>query len=183
MRFKILVLLPILICIICNSADAQIQHLWKDIRYVGGHAGLYNVDDERDGYNGGFMAFYHSQLEHQHPSIWGSHISDWGILGSANYFLQPESDLSLALQFSRGWWLDKTALLQLFAGPSWSEKNSLGGASTLLLSYLFSRSQEGINGGALFLQNEVYYDDSISGIKWRFSMGISIGIGTINEVQ
>lgn len=182
MRFKIPALLLIFTCFICNSTDAQLEHLWKEIGYVGAHAALYNVDEQNDGYSVGIMGFYHNQLVHQHPRTWGSHISDWGILGSANYFGEPDSDLSLTLQISKGWWLDKTALLQLFVGPSWTEKNSWGASSTLLLSYLYSLSKDAINGGALFLQNEVY-EDNMSGVKWRFSIGVSMGIGSINEIQ
>ena len=53
----------------------------------------------------------------------------------------------------------------------------------VLLSYAFSLSDNSINAGAVFLQNEGYYSNDLSGIQWRFSLGLSLGVGALNEVS
>lgn len=51
-----------------------------------------------------------------------------------------------------------------------------------LLSYAFSLSDDSINAGVIFLQSGGF-DDGLSGIQWRFSLGLSLGIGGLNEVS
>ena len=180
-KFKTITILLVMVFFVCNFADAQLGsgHEWKEFGYFGGYAGTYSIGDNNDGYFGGVMGFYHNQLKHSHPNVWGTYVSDWGFIGSGSYYRDPETDLSLAAQYSRGFWLDRTALLQFALGLSWSESYDWGVSSMVLLSYAFSLSDNSINAGALFLQSEGY--DS-NGIQWRFSLGLSIGVGALNEV-
>ena len=183
-KFKIIAFLLTTVFLISNFAYAQFDagHEWKEFGYFGAHAGTYTLSNE-NGYFVGVMGFYHNQLVHNHPRIWGRYVSDWGIIGSGSYFRDPETDLSLTAQYSKGLWLDRTALLQFALGPSWSESYGWGASSMVLISYAFSFSDDSINTGAVFLQNEGYYSDDISGIQWRFSLGLSLGVGSLNEVS
>ena len=188
-KFKIIFVLLPLVFFTSHFVYAQFGsgfgagHEWKEFGYFGGHAGSYTLGDNENGYFGGVMGFYHNQLVHSHSDIWGRYVSDWGIIGSGNYFRDPETDLSLTVQYSRGLWLDRTALLQFAAGPLWSESNSWGVSSMVLLSYAFSLSDDSINAGAVFIQSDGYSSDELSGIQWRFSLGLSIGIGALNEIN
>ena len=95
-------------------------HQWKETWYFGGHIGINSFNDD-DGYFGGVMGFYHTQLVHNHPSMLSDYISQYGIIGTGNYLREPDSDLVLTLQYSKGLWVDQTALLQVAVGPLWSE--------------------------------------------------------------
>ena len=188
-KFRIIAILLIIVFFNSDLVYAQIGsgfgagHQWKEFGYFGGHGGTYTLRDDENGFFGGVIGFYHNQLQHSHPDIWGSYVSDWGIIGSGTYFRDPETDLSLTVQYSRGLWLDRTALLQFALGPLWSESNDWGASSMVLLSYAFSLSDDSINTGAVFLQSDGYRSDEVSGFHWRFSLGISLGIGALNEVR
>ena len=184
MKFKTIAVLITIALFDCNFVHAQFGagHEWKEFGYFGGYAGTYSLRDDENGFFGGVMGFYHNQLAHRHPDVWGTYVSDWGFIGSGSYYRDPQTDLSLTAQFSKGFWLDKTALLQFALGPSWSESNGWGVSSMALLSYVFSLSEDAINAGAVFLQSEGF-DDELSGIQWRFSLGLSLGVGGINEVS
>lgn len=199
MRFKILTVLLIFACCLYDSTlhadtaweawedagtdlEAEGEHFWKEFGYAGLGAGTYNVADSQGDYFFSGLAFYHNQLAHDHPQTWTGHVSDWGVLGLASYLTGMDSDFFVTGQFSKGLWLDRTALLQLSAGPSWSEKHSWGASSTLYLSYQWSFSEDTINAGAIYIQNYIYADaDEAVGIK--FLLGISIGVGALNEVR
>ena len=130
MKIKLWVLLVFIL--LSFPVYAAGEHFWKEFGYAGLGAGTYNLNDSQDNYFLSGIAFYHSQLSHDHPKTWGKHVADWGVLGSDN------DNLFITGQFSKGLWLDRTALLQLSAGPSWSERNSWGASSTLSLSYQWS---------------------------------------------
>ena len=184
-KFKIIAFLLTTAFFTFNFAYAQFEagHEWKEFGYFGGHAGTYSLRDDENGFFGGVIGFYHNQLVHNHPRIWGRYVSDWGIIGSGNYFRDPETDLSLTAQYSRGFWLDRTALLQFALGPLWSESNGWGVSSMVLLSYAFSLSDDSINTGAIFLQSDRYFSDDFADNQWRFSLGLSLGVGGLNEVS
>lgn len=79
--------------------------------------------------------------------------------------------------------VDMPALLQFAVGPAWSESYDWGVSSMALLSYAFNLSEDSINAGAVFLQSDGYVGDELSGIQWRFSLSLSLGIGALNEVS
>ena len=53
----------------------------------------------------------------------------------------------------------------------------------VLLSYAFSLSDDSINTGAIFLQSDRYFNDDFADNQWRFSLGLSLGVGGLNEVS
>lgn len=160
------------------------EHSWKEFGYAGLGAGTYNFNDSQDDYFVSGMAFYHSQLFHHHPKAWSTHVDDWGILGSASWFMGDRDTLFVTGQFSKGLWLDKTALLQISFGPSWSDRNSWGASSTLYLSYQWSLMDNTLNAGVIFIQNDIYNDQRLDfGVGYRFSLGISIGVGALNQAR
>ena len=172
------------ICVLLLCSDfgyTQSGHQWKETWYFGGHIGINSFDDD-DGYFGGVMGFYHTQLVHSHPSMFSDYISQYGIIGTGNYLREPDSDLALTLQYSKGLWVDQTALLQLAAGPLWSESYGWGASSILLLSYKYSLSKDTFNTGALFLQSDGYLDDS-ERVQFRFLVGLSLAISALKEVN
>ena len=185
MKFKGIAVLLTVVLFVCNFAHAQFEmgHEWKEFGYFGGYAGTYSHRDNENGFFGGVMGFYHNQLAHRHPNVWGTYVSDWGIIGLGSYYRDPKTDLSLTVQLSKGFWLDRTALLQFAAGPLWSDSSDWGVSSMILLSYAFSLSDDSINAGAAFLQSDGYQNDELPGIQWRFSLGLSLGIGALNEVS
>ena len=184
MRFKLFAMLLIFTCCLCNSTIAEGEHFWKEFGYAGLGAGTYNLNDSQDDYFISGIAFYHSQLSHDHPQTWGRHVADWGVLGSVSWFMGDRNTLFVTGQFSKGLWLDRTALLQISFGPSWSEKNSWGASSTLYLSYQWSLMDNTLNAGVIFIQNDIYNDQRLNaGVGYRFSLGISTGIGALNEAQ
>lgn len=176
----LLLTLILLICLSCFGL-AEAGHEWKETWYVGGNIGINSFNDD-DGYFAGVMGFYHTQLAHTHPRMLSDYISQYGIIGTGNYLREPGSDLALTLQYSKGLWLDQTALLQLAAGPLWSESYGWGASSILLLSYKYSFSEDNFNTGALFIQSDGYFDDS-ERAQFRFLVGISLGIGQLIEVN
>ena len=179
MRSVTIIIFSVILCI----SQTKAGHEWKEFGYYGGYVGIANMADDEDSYFIGAMAFYHNQLVHDHPLAWGKYVADWGVVGLASYYRNPESDLSITAQISKGLWLDRTALLQFSAGPSWSESYGFGGSSTALLSYAFSLSQDSINAMAIFLQSEAYLNEAMAGAVWRFSLGVSVGIGELNEIS
>ena len=184
-KFKIIAVPFILLSLTCNLAAAQLEagHEWKEFRYFGASAGSHTLgDDENTYFLGGVLGFYHNQLSHTHPDVWGIHLSDWGVIGSASYLSGPPTDFSLTALYARGLWLNRRGLLQFALGPSWSEFNGWGVSSMAVYSYVFSFSKNSINSGAVFIQSEGYPGAELSPIQWRFSLSFSLGIGVLNQV-
>lgn len=184
-KFKRIAVLFTLLSLTCNLAAAPSEsgHEWKEFRYFGASAGAHGRgDDENTYFLGGVFGLYHNQLSHTHPDVWGIHLSDWGVIGSASYFSGPTTDFSLTALYARGLWLDRRRLLLFALGPSWSEFNGWGVSSMAVLSYVFRFSDNSINSGAVFIQSEGYPGAELSPIQWRFSLSFSLGMGVLNQV-
>ena len=188
MKLKILVLILTVTCFACNFAYAQLtsvetDHIWTDTTYFGASAGTYSLGEDQEGYFANAIGFYHSSLEHVNPQGGLNHFSDIGFLGTVSFFGEPEKDLSGTIQLSKGFWLNEYVLFQLAVGPAWSESNSWGWSSIAILTGTFTEwvklmvsREETINTGAVFIKTDRYAGD-IFGAKWRFSLGVSLGIG------
>ena len=188
MKLKILAIVLTVTCFACNFGYAQLRdvHRWTDIAYFGASAGTYSLGEDKEGYFANAIGFYHSSLEHINPHGGLNHFSDIGFIGAMSFFGDPEKDLSGTIQLSKGFWLNEYVLVQLAAGPAWSESNDWGWSSIAILNGTFTEwvklvvgTEEAINTGAVFIKADRYAGD-IFGSKWRFSLGVSLGIGYKN---
>ena len=174
MKFKITTILLISSVFTCNLAYGQSRS--KQVVYAGLHAGSYNFGEGWNGYFGGVMFSYHNQSKYARPEF----FRNWGIIGSGIYLSSPQSDVSLTVHFSKGKWLDETSLLQYALGPSLSNFNGLGISGMVLVSHFFSVIESETNLGSIFLQGDLYVNREGGGPKWRFILGISLGVGARN---
>ncbi|MDE0484248.1 MAG: hypothetical protein OXI67_16835 [Candidatus Poribacteria bacterium] len=184
MLIRIIMICLTLACYTYSFADVQSEqtkseygHYWKQTTYLGGFASTNRFDEEDTVYSGGVIGYYHNELRHVHPDILTGYRSDWGIIGSIGYLFSPIDALQATFQFSRGWWLDKSVLFQVSLGPSWSDVHDWGASAMILLGYTNTLVNNSINSGAAFIQADIY--DTTS----QISLGITIGIGTIDEVR
>ena len=106
--------------------------------------------------------------------------SDIGIIGTMSVFGFSETDISAAVQFSKGFWLSESILLQLAGGPSYSKSDAWGGASTIILSFPLNQRNSGINTAALILSSDRY---NWVRPEWRVSIGFSVGTVFINNIN
>ena len=185
MKLKIFAIVLTVTCFICNFGYAQLEtaHRWTDLDYFGVSVGTYSIGEDKEGYFANAIGFYHSSLEHINPHGGLNHFSNIGFLGTVSFFGDPETDLSGTLQLSKGFWLGEYALVQLAAGPAWSESDDWGWSSIAILTVNFTEwvevligREEAINTGAIFIKAD-RYDGDIFGSKWRFSLGVSLGVG------
>lgn len=117
----------------------------------------------------GAMGLMNIELKHRHPKAWINHYSRLGFLGAFEYH-NTDSTLSGTLQLSLiSFWASNEALLQLSAGPVWTDAVGVetGGSAMLLLHYK-PTVESSINSGSLFLRV-----DTLNGEK--VSIGLSIG--------
>ena len=182
MKLKILTIVLTITCVACDFGYAQ-THRWTDVSYLGASIGTYSVGEDKEGYFVNAIGFYHSTLEHTNPQGGLNHFSNIGFLGTMSFFGDPEKDLSGTFQLSKGFWLNEHVLIQLAAGPEWSESNDWGWSSIAILNGNFTEwieplvgKEETINTGAVFIKADRYPGD-IFGSKWRFSLGLSLGVG------
>lgn len=171
-KLKILTILLIISVLACNLTFGQRD---KELFYGGLHGGTYNLGEGWEGYFGGAMVTYHNQSAYRQPQFFGN----WGLIASAAYFSGPEADISLAVQLSKGIWFDETSLLQYGLGPSLSNFNGLGISGIVLASHLFPLFTSEVNSGAVFLQGDHYQNSGVGGAEWRFTLGVSFGVGGI----
>jgi hypothetical protein len=184
-KLKILTIVLTITCVACDFGYAQLgrSHRWTDVSYFGASIGTYSVGEDKEGYFVNAIGFYHSTLEHINPQGGLNYFSNIGFLGTVSFFGDPEKDLSGTFQLSKGFWLNEYVLIQLAAGPTWSESNDWGWSSIAILNGNFTEwiellvgKEETINTSAVFIKADRYPGD-IFGSKWRFSLGLSLGVG------
>ena len=185
MKLRVLFIVVSIVCFTCNLGYAQLKdvHKWTDVAYFGASVGTYSIGEDKEGYFANAIGFYHSSLEHINPLGGLNDFSDMGFLGTVSFLGDPEKDLSGTFQLSKGFWLNEFVLIQLAAGPAWSESNDWGWSSIAILNGNFTEwvevligRKEAINTGAVFIKADRYAGDIFGG-KWRFSLGVSLGVG------
>ena len=158
---RILLLIAIGMLIFLSSPAAED---WTQLGFGGLQA--FRFDEQ---YTIGAMGLMNIELKHTHPKAWFSHFSRFGVLAAFEYESR-ESILSGTIQLSLfSFWISNQTLLQLSAGPFWTDAiGAEPGGSAMLLMHFNSNFDSHINSGSVFLRADVANGG-------RGSIGISIG--------
>ena len=173
-KFKSLIILLVMSVFICNSVCGQIRSsgFSKEFIHSGFHFGTYNSGLGWKGYTAGLMMSYYNQADYGLPDF----LNNLGFFTSLAYFSDPDDDLSFTAQLSKGIWLTETSLIQCTFGPLMSFHNGFGVSGTVLVGIdnLFPFTE--IKSGVVFLQSDRYRISKVGDVKWRYTLGISLGI-------
>lgn len=173
-KFKALIILLVMSVFTCNSVWGQIRGsgFSKEFIHSGFHFGTYNSGLGWKGYTGGLMMSYYNQANYGLPDF----LNNLGFFVSLAYFSDPDDDISFTAQLSKGIWLTETSLIQCTFGALMSYHNGLGVSGTVLVGIdnLFPFSE--IKSGVVFLQSDRYRISKVGSVKWRYTLGISLGI-------
>ena len=115
---------------------------------------------------------YYNETNYRLPDF----FNNLGFFVSLAYFSDPEADISFTAQMSKGIWLTETSIIQFTLGPLMSYFNGFGVSGTLLVGIdnLFPFRE--FKSGVVFLQSDRYQINKVGGAKWRYTLGVSLGI-------
>ena len=164
MKFKVIIVSLIISVLTCNFVYGQIRGIGslKEFSHTSLYLGTYNSGLGWKAYTGGLV------MSHYQPELLGI-----GLFVSLAYFSDPEEDLSATAQLSKAIWLTDALLVQFALGPLLSKNNDFGVSGTVLFGI---NNIIPLKSGVVFLQSDRYRNSEIGGVRWRYTLGVSLAI-------